>query len=138
MLQKEEVFKLVTAYQNHNYFLETNGTIYDGRMSLFSKISCSPKKQAVSDYEKFSSYYKIAMLPNSTFKFVYENKNDKWWESFIEKNQISKDDVYIMPEGATRKEQMKRMPEVMEYCADKGFKFGARLHVLAHDDRRGI
>lgn len=134
MLQREEMFELMRQNPQYKYFLETNGTIFDIRMNLFTKVSCSPKKEV----KTVGSYRQIANLYNSTFKFVYEDGQDKWWENVISEAQIPKERVYIMPEGANRKEQIKKMPEVMEYCAKNGYKFGARLHVLAYDLRRGV
>ena len=44
---------------------------------------------------------------------------------------LDKHKVWIMPEGATRRKQLKKMPKVMEYCIEKGFMFSPRIHVLS-------
>ncbi len=43
-----------------------------------------------------------------------------------------------MPEGRTKKEQLKRMNEVIEYCKEKGYNFSPRLHILVWDKKRKV
>lgn len=136
LLQREELFKLQEYMPGRRFHLETNGTIYDDRLKNFYSVTVSPKKQAL-EYS-VSSVKKLAKLPNTTFKFVYENKNDEWWWSLLKRAEVMLDKVYIMPEGADRETQIKRMPEVIDYCLKNGFKFGPRLHVLAFDTKRGV
>lgn len=136
LLQREELFKLQEYMPGRRFHLETNGTIYDDRLKNFYSVTVSPKKQAL-EYS-VSSVKKLAKLPNTTFKFVYENKNDEWWWSLLKRAEVMLDKVYIMPEGADRETQIKRMPEVIDYCLKNGFKFGPRLHVLAFDIKRGV
>jgi 7-carboxy-7-deazaguanine synthase len=136
LLQREELFKLQEYMPGRRFHLETNGTIYDDRLKNFYSVTVSPKKQAL-EYS-VSSVKKLAKLPNTTFKFVYENKNDEWWWSLLKRAEVMLDKVYIMPEGADRETQIKRMPEVLEYCQRAGFKFSPRLHVLAYDTKRGV
>jgi len=137
MLQREELSQVMGALQklnsNYKFYLETNGTIYDNILKFFEGVSCSPKKQS-QQYD----YSKISKLKDVRFKFVYEDKNDKWWESFIDKYQIPRNKVWIMPEGKTKKEQMKKMKEVVSYCLEKKFNFSPRLHILIYSRRRGV
>lgn len=134
LLQYAELKKLMKTEPTYGWYLETNGTIYKDGLEAFLGINCSPKKQGINT----SSLKKLAKLSNISFKFVYESKDDLWWESLINECKISKENVYIMPEGADRATQLKRMPEVIEYCQTKGYNFSPRLHVLAYDKRRGV
>jgi 7-carboxy-7-deazaguanine synthase len=109
--------------------------LYNDKVSAFNFIACSPKKQ-MNDGR--SSYKQFASLPQTFFKFVYENKNDAWWVSFMKENDIDKSRVWIMPEGSTREEQISKMPEVIEYCLENKFHFSPRLHILAYDTKRGV
>lgn len=59
-------------------------------------------------------------------------------EGFVESHGIDPDRVYLMPLGATRKEQLRGMGEVFSYCVERGYRMSARLHVLAHDTERGV
>jgi len=133
-LQIKKISEIMSYLPRLTFHLETNGTIYDDFVRDFKFIACSPKKQAIS---KLESYKKYNNLPQTFFKFVYENKNDQWWLNFMKKVNIPKSKVWIMSEGATRDEQIKKMPEVMEYCLKNKFKFSPRLQVLAYDTKRG-
>lgn len=135
MIQSENMFTMMSFNMKLRYHLETNGTFYDEKMSRFETISCSPKR-FITDNESVSS--KLTSLENITFKFVYEPGLDKWWESFVSKYNIPKDKVYIMPLGATRKEQEDNMPEVIEYALKNKFMFSTRIQVLAYDTKRGV
>ncbi len=135
MLQKDELFKLMTYLPTLNYHLETNGTFFDARMIDFKSIACSPKRFLNYIDDEFS---KLVKLPNITFKFVYEPTEAKWWEEFRERLSILNNQIYIMPLGATRVEQLANMEEVINYCLKNKFKFSSRLHVLAFDIRRGV
>lgn len=139
ILQQPELSQLFDKLISEKYrfrsittSLETNGTLIT--TLPFDNIVISPKKQAINDL--VLKYY--AELPNTSFKFVYENKKDLWWEDVIKRCNIQRSRVYIMPEGKTREEQIKKMPEVIEYCIQNKFKFSARIHVLAYDQKRGV
>ena len=131
-LQEKEVYALMIELEDYIFSLESNGVKYTELP--YHNVVISPKKQGIN-LETLKWYAGNDM---TIFKFVYENKNDKWWEAVIRKAKINKNNVYIMPEGKTRAKQIKKMPEVIEYCRDNGFKFGVRLHVLAFDKRRGV
>jgi 7-carboxy-7-deazaguanine synthase len=121
-----------TRLKGYETSVETNGTILIA--PVFDNITISPKKECINN-EVLNHY---TTLPNTTFKFVYENKDDLWWEDVININNIPKDKVYIMPEGAYRDEQIERMPEVIDYCLKYNYKFSPRIHVLAFNDKRGV
>jgi len=46
--------------------------------------------------------------------------------------------VWLMPLGRTRKEQIARMPMVWDLCVRYGYCLSPRLHILAHDRKKGI
>ncbi len=136
LYQIDELTILVEKLDDMGYYLdiETNGTIFDHNVLwYFYNINCSPKKQMV-DIDILRKMKKL----NTNFKFVYESKTNRWWEGIIEDAGINKKDVYIMPEGKTREEQIKRTPEVIEYCKEKGYNFTPRLHVLVWDIKIGV
>jgi organic radical activating enzyme len=134
-LQEEGVNELMKSMRGCKFNLETNGVI---KTNLpYDNIIVSPKKEKIC-LETLTAYNEVEMRPKTWFKFVYENANDKWWEDIIRKLNIPNDRVYIMPEGKSRKEQIEKMPEVIEYCLEKDYKFGARIHTLAYDNKRGV
>jgi len=132
-LQDREVHKLIMEFLEVKYdvSLESNGVI--ATHAGYSNITISPKKQKIN----IKVLKEYAKYPNVTFKFVYESNDDEWWLNVINDANINLEKVYIMPEGATRTEQIDKMPEVIKYCLEKGFKFSPRLHVLVFDDERG-
>jgi 7-carboxy-7-deazaguanine synthase len=73
------------------------------------------------------------------FKFVAENIASLGEiHGFVQKNEITKERVYIMPRGMTREEQIQRMELVFCFCRDNGYKMTPRLHILAFDKKRGV
>jgi len=140
VLQEKELKKLFDLFgsvryrlSHYNISLETNGTILT--QLPYDRIVVSPKKQAINK-DVLKQYAQDDR--NVSFKFVYENSNDLWWEEVIKTCKLNKKRIYIMPEGMTRDEQLRKMAEVMEYCSKTGYKFGPRLHTLAYDNRRGV
>jgi len=132
-LQERELrrmFKLLPP--SYTKSLETNGTRLTNLK--YDVIAVSPKKQQIV----LSILKKYVEKDNTFFKFVYENKTDKWWEEVIKKCGIPTSKVFIMPEGMTRQEQLKKMPEVIEYCIENNYNFCPRLQVLAYNKRRGV
>lgn len=136
-LYQRNIYKLVEVLQNkrYNVNLETNGSIFDKRMLLFDYIICSPKKQSIN--VKTLEFIN-KNINNKYFKFVYEKKEDEWWEGIIKKINIRSEDVYIMPEGKTREKQLSKMAEVVEYCKLKNYNFTPRLHILIWGNKRGV
>lgn len=121
----------------YNIYIETNGTIFDNvifDLPQVYSINCSPKKQFIN----YNVLQKLSELNKTRFKFVYENKNDPWWYQVINKVAISRSKIWIMPQGATRKEQIQKSPEVIEYCKQNGYNFSPRLQTLVYDTKRGV
>jgi len=71
------------------------------------------------------------------FKFVVAD-DFRLLEGFIEKHEIPRQKIWIMPLGARRSDQLKLSARVWDYCVRKKFNFAPRLHVLAFDRRKGI
>lgn len=131
-LQEKEFLEFYKNHPGDRFSIETNGTKLT--TIAYDTIVISPKKQRI--VENVLSEY--ADMNNTHFKFVYEPGQSKWWEKVITDCCIPRSKVYIMPEGMTRKEQIERMPEVIEYCKDNGFKFSPRIHVLAYNKKRKV
>ena len=72
-------------------------------------------------------------------KFVWETeKTNKLIEDCIEKYDIPKHRIYLMPEGISREEQTSKMQKLAEYCINNGYNFSPRLHVLIWNIAKGI
>lgn len=56
----------------------------------------------------------------------------------IEASGFPAERVWLMALGASREEQLQRMPKLWEICTEKGYHFCPRLHILVHDRKKGI
>lgn len=77
------------------------------------------------------------LMRAQVFKFVVDNDFDEINE-FVHRFNISPDLVFIMPKGASRKEQLDKFPDTWAFCMEHGFHFSPRLHVLTFDNKRGV
>jgi 7-carboxy-7-deazaguanine synthase len=59
-------------------------------------------------------------------------------DRFVKDHAITKDRVFIMPQGKTRAEQLERMTTIFSFCREHGYRMTPRLHVLIFDDKRGV
>jgi 7-carboxy-7-deazaguanine synthase len=135
-LQDNEVFEFYNRLRNrYSLSLETNGTL--PTRVPYKVIVVSPKKQAINK-DILRAYATSENKANIYFKFVYESRNDKWWEAIIRECSLPLNKVYMMPEGKTRAEQLRKMPEMIKYCMENNFRFSPRLHVLAFGNKRGV
>lgn len=152
LLQQEKIIELMEKY-NPNYIeIETNGTVkpFNELLDKVIQWNISPKNlehNKVKDIDyKFLEYLEyidepiqIAVQLNYIIKFVYANKNDeKFIEDILNDYYLNENNIYIMPEGATKKEQEKNMPQVINYCLKNNFIFTPRLHVLVWNNKKGV
>ena len=59
-------------------------------------------------------------------------------EDFRVKMNIPKHKTWIMPAGDSREELVKMYPIVIEMCAEKGYNFTGREHIIAFDKKRSV
>jgi len=136
--------------------LETNGTYSGDFLKLIDLISISPKlKSSVpfeTEFEKMHERNRINVNALMEICRLSENKIcDVQWKFVFtgddDINEISKlqktigfknEDVYLMPEGITKKEIDSKRLRVIEVCLKNNFNFTDRLHILAWGNKRGI
>lgn len=94
-------------------------------------VVCSPKPLHAPVLDPDSVFRADA------FKFVVEEDISPVLD-FVAAHGIDARKVWLMPLGATRQDQMRRMAPVWELCVRHGFNFSARLHVLTFNDKRGV
>jgi organic radical activating enzyme len=82
----------------------------------------------------------VASYPDSWFKFVISSEND--WaeisEDFLDLNLIKKEQIILMPEGATREELQKNREMVIDMTVKHGVRYSDRLHIIAWDKKVGV
>lgn len=145
LLQQVELVKLIKKLHSNNLNLiteiETNGTILP---VLTYKIiyNVSPKLSNSNNLENKRIVPNVLnwhVKNNSNFKFVVSTIEDlDEVNDLVNKFKIPRENVYLMPLGATRKEQMKNMEGVIKMAKLYGYNFSPRMHILIFNKMRGV
>ena len=156
LLQQTNIVAFLTNYALHDLKIkieiETNGSIpltYAFKRYIVKhkniSFNISPKLPSSHNkpYTPFlindTSYLKV----DTSFKFVYDVKDkgkeiltfiNEYYFEYIDDKSL----IYIMPEGATKKDQEKKMQKVIEFCCENNFIFSPRLQILIWNDKRGV
>ncbi len=145
LLQQDEISNLIEKYNPRHIEIETNGTIAPFPDLYRNSIqwNISPKNPDHNEVKNikynFLSFIGRQLSTDYNIKFVYSNKEDeKFIEDILDKYNLDENNIYIMPEGATRKEQDDNMKDVIDYCIKNNFNFSPRLHVLVWDSKKGV
>ncbi len=93
---------------------------------------CSPKF-----LDNRWAFEEINLIRTEVFKFVVDNNFDII-KAFIQRHNISPKQVFMMPKGISRKEQLSKFQDIWHFCVDNGFHFSPRLHVLTFNNKRGV
>lgn len=84
--------------------------------------------------------YFLSSLENAWFKFVVSKEED--WEEiksdFLDTNLIRKDQIVLMPLGATRQELVENREKVVEIAIRENVRYTTREHVIIWDKKTGI
>jgi 7-carboxy-7-deazaguanine synthase len=147
MLYKEFIKKIVKPFHlTHSFEIETNATIEsdDEFNEIISWFNLSVKLKSSNQTNKFYDERRINLKAissycdvNSCFKFVYCCKKDLKEILKLHKN-FNTLEIYLMPEGVTRKDIIKHSPEVINICIKYGFIFSPREHIMIWDSKRGV
>jgi organic radical activating enzyme len=146
LLQQEELAPLATSLKQRGFYseVETNGTIAPRpeMVEVISQWNVSPKtsssgnrpdRREIPDALKAFRY-----LDSAYFKFVIaERANIDEVRRLVDGYGLPAERVLLMPEGITAKTVQERGEWVAEACAEHGFRFSTRLHILLWDDQRG-
>jgi len=146
MVQQATLLDFVWGVMRKGYMteIETNGTLMPSSdwADLDVQFNVSPKL-ANSGVAR-NKAINIGVLTEykhhgATFKFVVEN-NDCIREvvAIAHEARIAPNDIWLMPQGRTSTDILAQLPWLFDKCSQHGFNLSARLHVLAHNDKRGI
>ncbi len=149
LLQEEGLMELITELRadGRDWFfeMETNGTRLPGNVLLAAvgQFNVSPKlaNSGVSQTlrEKPEAIRGLVESGKEWFKFVIEKEADlNEVTGLMERLQIPKSRVILMPEGRNVEEIDKVAPWLAERCRDLGVRFSDRLHVRLWGDKRGV
>lgn len=150
MLQQKELLPLLNLLSADHWWVEveTNGTIepISDFTRMINQFNCSPKLSNAGEVDnprnkrlKWNSLMKIYYSSKATFKFVIQSDQDlREMAEIIDYVHIKPHDIWLMPEGRTRDEQLARQQSVKEMCNEYGYNFSPRLHILEFDNKRAV
>ena len=149
---------VITIETEGSHFLETDFPI--DLISLSPKFSNSvPKlgvltpKGAVTDQKMIDQHNKLRLNKEAMRKTIDYHTNYHFkpvcnptempeiWneiEAFRVEMGIPKNKTWIMPPGDNRQELIRVYPMVFDFCAENGYNFTGREHIIAFDTKRGV
>jgi len=141
MLQLEGISELQNHIQErepnrYTWHIETNGTIYSEDVrSLFEIVVVSPKFQSIK-MEVLNEY----AYEDAYFKFVIDDMKDfKEAEKLVDKLNLEKSQVFMMPQGVTKAAVIEKSKWLIEnVCKPFDYKFSPRLHVMLWGMKRRV
>jgi organic radical activating enzyme len=146
LLQQRTLFPLVLRLRERGFYceVETNGTLSPepGMVDAVSQWNVSPKLANSGDdavrREVPDALRAFRDLPNAYFKFVVVEPSDVDEVcTLAERYDIPAGRVLLMPEGITPDIVGARGTWLAKVCAERGFRFTTRLHILLWGDERG-
>jgi len=147
LLQIDEIIKFIEKLKKKNpdvvIEIETNGTIKPRGNALKDIVwNVSPKlKNSGHEYKERINGDAINwfIMANANFKFVVNDENDIDEVVLLVHNfGIRKRQVFLMPQGKTKEEQLAKMEPVIKLARKLGYNFSPRLHVLIYGNKRGV
>ncbi|MDP8240399.1 MAG: 7-carboxy-7-deazaguanine synthase QueE [Candidatus Hatepunaea meridiana] len=146
MLHQNRIPALISELKTvgFEYFeIETNGTIIPDQdmLTAINWWNCSPKLSInLLSKEKYLNPYAIRTIAGSKkadFKFVIRNHKDFEEIEASYGKLISPHQIWLMPEGVNRDDQILSMREIADICIRKGYHFSPRLHILIWNNEKG-
>lgn len=140
-----EVF--IFKYGFKPYIEIENESVLPAHSSLIQYVDCwnnSPKLESSGNTKR--AQYKpeilkaLSNLKNSWFKFVVTDDQD-WDEiqrDFLDTDLIRRDQVILMPEGATREALMNTRELTVSLAIKYGVRFSEREHIVVWDKKTGV
>lgn len=149
MLQQKALVTLMQQlrqqHSGYRFEIETNGTLlpsaeFDNAVDQYNvspklENSQNPKKLR----EKPAAYRFFAANPKAHFKFVVSEQADlSEVLELVERYNISKEHIWLMPEGSSRQLLARRRRWLVEVCKTHGFRYTDRLHVQIWGSKKGV
>jgi len=137
LLQKNNLYEFFKTIRYHNIAIETNATIILPKLLLNNWIcfNASPKLSSCGvskdDFYKPEVIKQLNSIEGTIFKFVISNENDllEALELYINKFNISKHKIWLMPLGNTNRGLNRKASTVIELCKKYNFNFSPRLQI---------
>lgn len=146
MLFQENIVLLIAKLKTSNFNfieIETSGTIIPS-LDMRNAIdwwNCSPKlsNSLLNKSERIvpEAIQTFCKMKNVDYKFVVRNSKDVDEMENDYCPLISKEKIWLMPEGLTSASQIKKLKEIMYVCLDRGYRITPRLHILLWGNEKG-
>ena len=146
MMQQRALAPLVSSLCDRGFYceVETNGTLAPSPEMVqgVSQWNVSPKLSNsgvdIARREVPGALRAYSGLENAYFKFVIAEPQDVDEAlDIVGRYAVAPDRVILMPEGTERRVIEERGPWVADLCAEHGFRFSTRMHILLWGDKRG-
>ena len=146
MLQQKELAPVAISLRERGFFceVETNGTLVpDAEMvEAISQWNVSPKTTSSGNplgrREVPQALEAFRALDNAYFKFVIVEPPDVDEVCRLAgRYGLPAERIILMPEGMTSLAVRRRGKWVAEACAERGFRYSTRLHILLWGTQRG-
>ena len=146
MMQQRALATLVSTLHDRGFFceVETNGTLAPSPEMVqgVSQWNVSPKLSNsgvdIGKREVPDALRAYSGLENAYFKFVIAEPQDvEEVLDIVGRYAVAPDRVILMPEGTERRVIEERGQWVADLCAEHGFRFSTRMHILLWGDKRG-
>ena len=149
MIQQEALVDLMQTLRaidpSYWFEVETNGTLmpeiaFD---ALVDQYNVSPKLENSGNplrlRERANVYTYFAGSSKAFFKFVVAEREDlEEVLAIIERYQIQRDRVLLMPEGTNPESLKARQSWLIETCKEHEFRYTDRLHIHIYGEKRGV
>ena len=146
MMQQKALASLASSLKRQGFYceVETNGTLspQPEMVEAISQWNVSPKlgnSGVLAERREIPEALRAFRgLDNAYFKFVVAEPADVDEVcELVERYDIPRQRVILMPEGTSRKAIESRSNWIAQVCVERGFRFSTRLHILLWGDERG-
>ena len=136
LIQQSALKELLEKIPNYYVEMETSGSLKSHIDDYIDHYNCSPKLSNSGNkeirLEKFpaeKTYYKFV---------VSDEKNLQEIKSFIKKHRLKKDQIFLMPEGVTKRTIQEKSLWLAEICKKENLRFTPRLHINIWGNKRKV
>jgi 7-carboxy-7-deazaguanine synthase len=146
LLQQNALAPVAASLKSQGFYceVETNGTVvpHPALVEAIAQWNVSPKLKnsgtQLDRREVANALVAFRDLANAYFKFVVvESADVDEVCQLVDRYSLSPQRVILLPEGTTPQALALRGRWVAGLCADLGFRFSTRLHILLWGDERG-
>lgn len=141
-----EFLQLLDEKTSHPVFVEveTNATIKfeDDFLARVNQVNASPKLLHSGELDAYKSEVisQLAASAKTAFKFVVQGAEDieELEQRYLSVFDILPKNVWLMPEGGTKKRLETMAPKVIELAKNHAMNYSTRLHLSVWDEATGV